>query len=51
MNVDLVQYIKIVADRLLLELNWPLTFDFMENISLKGKTDFFDKKVSEQNVR
>ncbi|CAB4067852.1 RRM2 [Lepeophtheirus salmonis] len=54
MNCDsMVQYIKFVADRLLVELNCPkiyLTenpFDFMENISLDGKTNFFEKKVGE----
>merc|ERR1712133_57542 len=54
MNSDLmVQYIKFVADRLLLELGcdkfYKTTnpFDFMENISLEGKTNFFEKKVGE----
>merc|ERR1712098_1045580 len=54
MNSDLmVQYIQFVADRLLLELDcekiWKTTnpFDFMENISLEGKTNFFEKKVGE----
>ncbi|XP_040575898.1 ribonucleoside-diphosphate reductase subunit M2 [Lepeophtheirus salmonis] len=54
MNCDsMVQYIKFVADRLLVELNCPkiyLTenpFDFMENISLDGKTNFLEKKVGE----
>ena len=56
MNVNLVQYIKFEADRLLLELNCNKVyntinpFDFMENISLEGKTDFFEKNVSEQNA-
>ena len=50
MNSELmVQYIKFVADRLLLELGcdkfYKATnlFDFMENISLEGKTNFFEK--------
>ena len=56
MNVNLVQYIKFEADRLLLELNCNKVyntinpFDFMENISLEGKTDFFEKNVSEKNA-
>ncbi len=47
------QYIEYVADRLLVELGCPKLysstnpFDFMENISLTGKTNFFEKKVSE----
>jgi len=54
MNADLmVQYIQFVADRLLVELdcdkayNTYNPFDFMENISLEGKTNFFEKKVGE----
>jgi len=54
MNSDLmVEYIKFVADRLLIELdceklyNTTNPFDFMENISLEGKTNFFEKKVGE----
>merc|ERR1712046_460930 len=54
MNADLmVQYIQFVADRLLVELdcdkvyNTSNPFDFMENISLEGKTNFFEKKVGE----
>merc|ERR1719315_532424 len=53
-NNDLMkQYIKFVADRLLLELGCDKfyretnPFDFMENISLEGKTNFFEKKVGE----
>lgn len=47
------QYIEFVADRLLLELGCEKLyksenpFDFMENISLEGKTNFFEKKVGE----
>ena len=48
MNCDMmVDYIKFVADRLLLELGCEKfymatnPFDFMENISLEGKTNFF----------
>jgi ribonucleoside-diphosphate reductase beta chain len=54
MNADLMaQYIEFVADRLLLELNCPKVynatnpFDFMELISLQGKTNFFEKRVAE----
>ncbi|XP_029943234.1 ribonucleoside-diphosphate reductase subunit M2-like [Salarias fasciatus] len=54
MNCDLMkQYIQFVADRLLLELGLPKVyraenpFDFMENISLEGKTNFFEKRVGE----
>ena len=47
------QYIEFVADRLLGELGCPKVynatnpFDFMEMISLQGKTNFFEKRVSE----
>ncbi|XP_025032270.1 ribonucleoside-diphosphate reductase subunit M2 B-like isoform X2 [Python bivittatus] len=54
MNCTLMkQYIEFVADRLLLELGFPKVFqaenpfDFMENISLEGKTNFFERRVSE----
>ena len=47
------QYIEFVADRLLSELgcakvyNSTNPFDFMEMISLQGKTNFFEKRVGE----
>jgi len=47
------QYIEFVADRLLGSLGYPKhynsanPFDFMEMISLQGKTNFFEKRVSE----
>jgi len=47
------QYIEFVADRLLVQLGCEKhyktqnPFDFMELISLEGKTNFFEKKVSE----
>jgi ribonucleoside-diphosphate reductase beta chain len=50
---DMAQYIEFVADRLALQLGLPKIykstnpFDFMELISLEGKTNFFEKKVSE----
>lgn len=54
MNSDwMKEYIEFVADRLLVELigrkiyNTKNPFSFMENISLEGKTNFFEKKVSE----
>ena len=54
MNSDLMnQYIEYVADRLLVALNCPKIynvtnpFDFMEMISLQGKTNFFEKRVGE----
>ncbi|WP_410877633.1 ribonucleoside-diphosphate reductase small subunit [Myroides sp. DW712] len=54
MNADLMcQYIEFVADRLLLTLGcakiWNATnpFDFMELISLQGKTNFFERRVGE----
>ena len=49
----MVQYVQFVADHLLIELNEPTLynvqnpFDWMELISLKGKTNFFEKYVSE----
>jgi ribonucleoside-diphosphate reductase beta chain len=54
MNSDLMsQYIEFVADRLLQELgndkvyNATNPFDFMEMISLQGKTNFFEQRVAE----
>ncbi|MEL6536553.1 MAG: ribonucleotide-diphosphate reductase subunit beta [Bacteroidota bacterium] len=54
MNADLMcQYIEFVADRLLTELGAPKLynstnpFDFMEMISLQGKTNFFEKRVGD----
>ena len=54
MNSDLMaQYIEYVADRLLVELgndkiyNKTNPFDFMEMISLQGKTNFFEKRVGD----
>merc|ERR1712029_429296 len=52
-SVLMIQYIKFVADRLLRELNCEKVynvenpFDFMENISLEGKTNFFEKRVGD----
>jgi ribonucleoside-diphosphate reductase beta chain len=54
MNSDLMaQYIEFVADRLLVELGCEKQFgvsnpfDFMEMISIQGKTNFFEKRVGE----
>lgn len=54
MNSELMsQYIEFVADRLLLELNCAKEFnatnpfDFMDMISIQGKTNFFEKRVAE----
>src|SRR6187551_928139 len=54
MNAKLMcQYIEFCADRLLVSLGCPRhynsenPFDFMEMISLQGKTNFFEKRVSE----
>ncbi|CAL9691525.1 unnamed protein product [Knipowitschia caucasica] len=47
------QYIEFVADRLFADLgldkvyNAENPFDFMESISLEGKTNFFEKRVAE----
>ncbi len=54
MNADMMcQYIEFVADRLLTALGCQKVyqtanpFDFMELISLQGKTNFFERRVSE----
>jgi len=54
MNSKLMcQYIEFVADRLLQSLGNPKVynvtnpFDFMDMISLQGKTNFFEKRVSD----
>ena len=47
------QYIEFVADRLLVQLGYEKIynvsnpFDFMELISIEGKTNFFEKRVGE----
>ena len=55
MNAELMrQYIEFVADRLLNELigkkiyGATNPFDFMDMISLKGKTNFFEKRVKKK---
>merc|ERR1711981_1440078 len=54
MNSELMtRYIEFVADRLLVSLGHPKIFestnpfDWMELISLQGKTNFFEKRVGE----
>jgi ribonucleoside-diphosphate reductase beta chain len=54
MNADLMsQYIEFVADRLLISLGLQKhykaqnPFDWMELISLQGKTNFFEKRVAD----
>ena len=54
MNAKLMhQYIEFVADRLLLSLgnerhyHSENPFEFMDMISLQGKTNFFEKRVSD----
>jgi ribonucleoside-diphosphate reductase beta chain len=54
MNAELmIQYIEFCADRLIYALGYPKKykslnpFDWMELISLQGKTNFFEKRVSE----
>ena len=58
MNSKLMsQYIEFVADRLLTQLGCKKEyktenpFDFMEMISLEGKTNFFEKRVSDYSIR
>lgn len=58
MNAELmIKYIKYVADRLLIQLNYSrlyniteCPFDFMVKIGLDGKTNFFEKRVSEYQL-
>ena len=51
--VLMTQYLEFVTDRLLVELgcervyNASNPFDFMDMISLQGKTNFFEKRVAE----
>ena len=57
MNSNLMsQYIEFVADRLCVQLgynkiyNTKNPFDFMQLISMEGKTNFFEKRVSEYSL-
>ncbi len=54
MNADLmVEYVQFVADRLCTQLgvpklyNQPNPFDWMELISMEGRTNFFERRVGE----
>jgi ribonucleotide reductase beta subunit family protein with ferritin-like domain len=54
MNADMMnQYIKFVADRLLITLGYNKIFnvinpfDFMESISIEGKTNFFEHRPTQ----
>ena len=52
-SVEMSRYIEFVADRLLVQLGCPKVwnsenpFDWMETISLEGKTNFFEKRVGD----
>lgn len=57
MNAELMkQYIEFVADRLVVQLGYDKIynksnpFDFMEMISLEGKTNFFEKRVGDYSL-
>ena len=57
MNAELMsQYIEFVADRLVVQLGYGKIyktsnpFDFMEMISLEGKTNFFEKRVGDYSL-
>jgi ribonucleotide reductase beta subunit family protein with ferritin-like domain len=52
-STEMSRYIEFVADRLLVQLGCPKVwnsenpFDWMETISLEGKTNFFEKRVGD----
>lgn len=57
MNATLMsKYIEYVADRLIVQLGYQKVynstnpFDFMQLISMEGKTNFFEKRVSEYSL-
>ena len=57
MNAKLMgEYIEFVANRLLTQLGYPKLYDaknpfsFMERISLEGKDNFFEKRVSNYSL-
>ena len=57
MNSDLMtKYIEFVADRLIVQLGYDKIynssnpFDFMEMISIEGKTNFFEKRVGDYSL-
>jgi len=51
----MIQYLEYVSDRILMQLGynkkWNATnpFDFMENLSVENKTNFFEERVTEYN--
>ena len=54
MNADLMkQYLEFVTDRLYVSLGYEKVhnaqnpFDFMQNIAIEGKTNFFERRVGE----
>lgn len=55
-DTKMATYIRYVSDRLLVMLGLPIhykaknPFDFMENISIEGKTNFFERRVGQFNV-
>ena len=55
-SVLMSQYIEFVADRLIVQLGYEKIyktanpFDFMEMISLEGKTNFFEKRVGDYSL-
>lgn len=54
---SMCSYVEFVADRLLEALGYPKIFhtanpfDFMDMISIQGKTNFFERRVSEYSRR
>ncbi|MBM3968133.1 MAG: ribonucleoside-diphosphate reductase, partial [Planctomycetes bacterium] len=57
MNADLMkEYIRFVADRLLVQFGYPKQyhaqnpFPFMEKMCLEGKTNFFEQRVTEYSL-
>jgi len=54
-NVKMCEYIEYVSDRLLVQLGYERLystknpFSFMDSISLDGKTNFFEQRVTEYN--
>ena len=53
---SMIQYIEFVADRLVVQMGYGKIynsrnpFPFMERISLEGKTNFFERRVSEYSL-
>ena len=57
MSVPLMsQYIRFVADRLMVQFGYDIIYEaknpfpFMQKISLEGKTNFFEQRVSEYSI-